>query len=174
MRNSVLWMAVLCSLGVLLTGCGGGGDVPDVGEVTGKVTLDGVPLVGAYVTFTPASGRPSFAETDEEGAYELIYLEGVHGAVLGEHTVSVSTFKAKEYGEDEEPEESEEDGEETVVAEVPEKIPVVFNQRSTLKKTVEAGPNEIDLELQSDAGEIYQPGEMPIEEEESEEDEEGF
>lgn len=172
MWTSTFRPAVFCVVAALLAGCGGGGDVPDLGSVTGKVMLDGQPLAGASVTFSPANGRPSNAETNEDGTYELMYLNGVSGAVVGEHTVSISTYKEKEFGDDEEPDESEKDGEEIESVETPEKIPVVFNQKSTLKKTVEAGSNEIDLDLKSDAGEIFQPGEMPIEEEEEDEDEE--
>ena len=49
-------------------GCGGApDDRPDLGEVSGVVTLDGAPVENAVVQFTPAAGRPSQARTAADG-----------------------------------------------------------------------------------------------------------
>lgn len=78
------------SLVTTLAGCGGS-DKPDTVPVSGKVTLDGVPVEGASVMFRPeGSGRPGTAMTDADGAYSLSsYGEPNDGAVPGEYTVAV-------------------------------------------------------------------------------------
>ncbi len=68
------------------------GDRPEIGEVTGTITLDGSPLNAALVYFSPESGgRPSQASTDKEGKYELIYIGTSKGAKVGKHKVRVTT-----------------------------------------------------------------------------------
>src|SRR5687768_9403934 len=64
-----------------LTGCGGP-EHPDVGRVSGVVTLDGQPLPEATVMFQPENGRASVATTDSAGKYSMTYLDGVPGAKL--------------------------------------------------------------------------------------------
>ncbi|MCC6508761.1 MAG: carboxypeptidase regulatory-like domain-containing protein [Pirellulaceae bacterium] len=72
---------------VMVVGCTPS-DQPEVGRVTGKVTLDGQPLSGVIVNFQPESGRASTAETDAEGNYDLIYIYGTNGAKVGKNSVS--------------------------------------------------------------------------------------
>ncbi len=55
----------VCLTMLLSMGCGGG-DMPELGDVSGKVTLDGKPLVGINILFTPEKGRPAGGVTDEE------------------------------------------------------------------------------------------------------------
>ena len=74
---------------VLLSGIGcGGGDQPELADVTGKVTLDGKPVVGVNVVFKPDIGRPAAAMTDAEGDFTLQYLDGVSGCKVGQNSVS--------------------------------------------------------------------------------------
>src|SRR5512134_2265452 len=73
-----------------LSGCGGP-DHPEVGRVSGVVTLDGQPLPEATVMFQPTEGRASIATTDSAGKYSLTYLDGVPGAKLGPHKVIIRT-----------------------------------------------------------------------------------
>jgi hypothetical protein len=87
--------ALPCSIGVLslvsLIGCGGNpAGYPATAPVTGTVTLDGVPLEGASITFSPATGRSSSGTTDAEGNYELNYTGAIQGAMLGTHRVMIS------------------------------------------------------------------------------------
>jgi hypothetical protein len=70
--------------------------LPELGSVSGVLTLDGKPLAGAIVTFQPiASEEPgsklssSVGTTDKEGRYTLMYVRDVRGAVVGEHKVFV-------------------------------------------------------------------------------------
>ena len=58
-------------LSLALGGCGSGDDRPELGQVTGTITMDGTPLTGTVVVFSPDNGRPSRGKTDAEGKYEL-------------------------------------------------------------------------------------------------------
>lgn len=123
-------VAMLC---LCCTGCGEGtpSDTPDLGRVSGIVTLDGNPLANVTVTFEPETGKPSFGGTDESGHYELVYSKSEQGAKIGQHTVRVTT-----------PTEGPEDAGK-------DPIPAKYNTKSTLKKEVKAGTNEVNLELTS-------------------------
>lgn len=130
-------------LAAVVAGCGGG---PDVASVTGTVNLDGKPLEGAMVVFTPvAGGRSSGGRTDATGHYELIFSEDREGALPGEHLVRVSTFQKGDP-------DSGKQG-------VPEKVPPKYNSRSELKKTVKDEANVIDIDLESQPGAVPQPQE---------------
>jgi hypothetical protein len=63
-------------------------------RVTGKLTLNGRPLKGATIVFTPdrakgGRGPQSFAVTVDDGAFTLKTTEG-EGAVTGWHQVTVA------------------------------------------------------------------------------------
>jgi hypothetical protein len=87
--NTILGLFVLG----LVVGCGGEkyASVP----VTGIVTLDGTPLEGILVTFSPEPtestsivGPYSEAITDADGKFELKTRYGDPGAVVGQHRIS--------------------------------------------------------------------------------------
>lgn len=69
-----------------------------VAPVSGKVTLDGKPLVGAAVMFQPSAqgkninpGPGSYGITDAEGRYTLVLIgEESKGAAVGKHKVRIS------------------------------------------------------------------------------------
>jgi len=118
-------------------GCSPGG--PALGRVEGTVTLDGVPLGGARVVFTPVDGgRPSMAVTDGSGHYELEFAGGIRGAVVGKHKVSISTFEA-----------GEKDDSGKLVGHVPERVPPKYNLETTLEQEVKRGSQVIDFKLES-------------------------
>ncbi len=121
--------------GILAIGLGcGRGDLPELGYVSGTVTMDGKPLAGAIVEFhSEAGGRPGVGVTDAEGKYELQYTGGVEGSKVGPATISITT----EWPEGEPPE-----GES-------ETIPQKYNSKTILKETVEAGNNTFDFNLES-------------------------
>ena len=79
------------ALPLLLVGCGGSGDRPELGTVTGTVTKNGEPLANAWITFNPEKGRASGGRTDEQGHYSLQYLSDAAGAKVGTHTVKIGT-----------------------------------------------------------------------------------
>ena len=125
-RFSVL--AILLSM-ILSCGCHRG-TRPDLGLVYGRVTLDGKPLADAIVSFTPeGQGRNSTAFTDNDGAYSLNYIRDIQGAVVGWHTVRISTKDIR--------------------AGKPELAPERYNTKSQLRKEVVAGENAIDFPLVS-------------------------
>ncbi|MCR9232813.1 carboxypeptidase-like regulatory domain-containing protein [Gimesia chilikensis] len=131
--KTVCTLVTLSLLAASLTGCGGGGaDTPELGEVTGIITLDGNPLSGAEVVFEPASGAPSVGKTDESGSYELIYNQDASGALPGQHTVRISKF-----GEPGSPSDTE------------NQIPAKFNANSKLTAEVKAGDNTVNFDLES-------------------------
>lgn len=122
----------------------------DLGRVSGTVTLDGEPLAEATIVFQPATGRPSFAVTDNSGRYELQYSAATKGAKLGRHQVQISTYQegdpAVEEPEFQEPK--------------PERVPARYNVNAAdnpeLSVEVTAGSNTIDFSLSSE-GEIIEP-----------------
>lgn len=78
---------------------------PELGTVTGTVSMGGKPLGEVRVLFVPepdAEGEGVYSDcyTGEDGKYELIYSgvsdEVVNGALLGTHRVAVEDAKAEE------------------------------------------------------------------------------
>ena len=124
-------LAILCVV-LLSTGCGGASR----GYVSGTVTLDGQPLSDATVEFQPDSGTPSYGETNGSGRYTLALSADEEGAVLGMHTIRVSTFRVT----------AKEDGSRQTI---PEQVPDRFNANSTMKREVTAGRQTIDIEMTS-------------------------
>ena len=114
----------------LVAGCGGSG--ASLGTVEGTVTLDGASLVGANVGFQPAEGSASFGVTDGSGHYELYFAGDTKGAVLGLHTVRITT-----------PSPSEDDPQQHAG------VPAKYNTQTELTATVEKGSNKIDFTLTS-------------------------
>jgi len=136
----------------LLSGCfGGGGNVPELIEVSGTVTLDGQPLPDAAVNFIPVvqgneESRPASGTTDTDGEYSLQYSSSQTGARPGNYRVSISTYRRE--GEDREG---------NHVAGVAEKVPSVYNVKTTLTAEVKADGSPLDFPLKSDAGPVIQP-----------------
>ena len=125
--------ALLVALTGFSLGCGGA-DVPELGYVSGKVTMDGQPLQGVSVQFNPVDGgRAGSGATNEEGEYELQYTSGYEGAVVGPCKVSINTI----WPEGEAP-----DGES-------DPVPPKYNHKTELAETVEPGDNVFNFDLQS-------------------------
>lgn len=87
-------LGLICVAGLIAAaGCpkGGGAKLNTV-KVTGTVTLDGTPLPGATVTFSPKSegARAAFGTTDENGRFTLTTLNPGDGALPGSYAVAVS------------------------------------------------------------------------------------
>jgi hypothetical protein len=153
----------VASVALCLTYAGCGESGPELGAVTGVVTLDGKPYPNALVTFTPKDGGPaSTGVTDASGAYELLCLDR-KGAPLGQHQVSVTTISQTvltEYPEvatssDNEAYEKQATGSTAAEyaaaapAQPKEPIPAKYNAQSTLLEEVKSGGNVINLELTS-------------------------
>jgi hypothetical protein len=78
---------------LLLSGCE---KRPELGLVTGTLTLDGKPLDGVLVKFMPDpetgnAGATSFSLTDDLGKFDLVFGkdQDTHGAITGWHRVIV-------------------------------------------------------------------------------------
>ncbi|MBI3462236.1 MAG: hypothetical protein HY000_04130 [Planctomycetes bacterium] len=88
----------LCALALAilaLTGCDSG---PNYVPVSGVVTLDGKPYPDAVVLFMPRApepgedpGRGSSSYTDANGRFQLKTMDGDEGAVVGKHTVQITS-----------------------------------------------------------------------------------
>lgn len=96
-RERITSLAVGSILCVLLPGCGD--DAPyELAPVSGVVTLDGKPVPYTQIVFVPTAtpenpnpGPGSAASCDETGKFELRTVRGEAGAVVGPHTVQVSS-----------------------------------------------------------------------------------
>ncbi len=118
----------------LAGGCGG----PPRAQVTGRVTLDGVPVENGIIQFYPIGGSGQSAGGGiENGVYKL-------DASPGEMTVTINASKVvgkkKMYNTADSP----------VVDQLAELIPTEYNTTNKLRATLKAGANEnIDFDLKS-------------------------
>jgi hypothetical protein len=142
MQRISFWMKVnrwvpvlaLATTAPLLAGCGNSG-LP-LASVTGQVQLDGAPLPDAVVEFQPPGSSPSYGKTDANGEFELKYTRDKPGALIGKHTVKITSGAYV----------TDEQGEEHVR---PEVVPLRYNDQTELTRLVEQGGNEFTFELQS-------------------------
>lgn len=144
-QKTGLFLLAFSLMPLLMFGCGGAGDMPDVGYVTGTVKMDGQPLSNALVVFIPMdheNARQSVGTTDENGEYELRYSLREDGAMLGKHKVTISTAGMTD--------ESEEGGE----GGGGEKVPAQYNVSTELTAEVKPGKQTIDFLDLSSEGEI--------------------
>ena len=132
--NSIATVALACAV-QLFVGCG---QEVQIATVKGQVVMDGNPVAGALVVFQPEHGRPSNGKTDDQGQYELNYSQSEKGAVVGLHSVRITTGQAASTSEGK-----------VVQAAVPEKLPARYNSKSELTADVTAGDNEVDFTLES-------------------------
>jgi hypothetical protein len=110
-------------------GCGSK-DRPALGQVHGRVTLDGKPLAHAGVVFQPESGvRESSGATNAKGEYILKYIRNDLGGAVGKNIVRISTMR--NYDPD------------------TEIVPENYNKNTTLTAEVKPGDNEINFDLVS-------------------------
>ncbi len=87
-KPGFLVFGLLAATSLLVSGCG-----PSKGTVTGKVTLDSIPLKGGRVDFSNKSGGASATvEIAEDGTYT------VKGLSAGDYTVTVVTDHLKTTG----------------------------------------------------------------------------
>jgi hypothetical protein len=79
---------------LVVTGCQKG--VRPVAPVSGLITLDGKPLAGGSIVTQPAApagsviaGKGSVAFCGADGRFQLKTLDGLDGAVVGEHRIRI-------------------------------------------------------------------------------------
>ncbi|MCR4411576.1 MAG: carboxypeptidase-like regulatory domain-containing protein [Thermoguttaceae bacterium] len=82
---------------VAILGCGGGKKLDTV-PVSGTVTLDGTPVEGAMVVFTPTTGGGAAAsgKTDASGRYKLTTRDPNDGALAGTYLVIIHKTEVKD------------------------------------------------------------------------------
>ncbi len=81
-------VVLLSALILTAAGCGGKGSLS---KVSGVVTLDGVPLSGATVSFVPVDGKGRVAsgQSGSDGSFELTTFRTDDGAYSGDYRVVV-------------------------------------------------------------------------------------
>lgn len=157
-HTSILWgspYAFLAASLLLIQGCTDSG--PKLGEVHGRVTINGEPAPYMILTFVPSSGsRSSEGRTNAEGEYTLTFSTKSTGAVVGNHSVSIirdqmamnqPQVQTKEGGY------SAQEARQMIQAQreasaKAKPIPAKFNANSELTANVEPGKNEINFDLQ--------------------------
>jgi len=87
------WKFFVCLAALaFLVGCADKGADVGTTAVTGTVTLDGQPVEGAGVSFSPksADGRAAAGKTDASGRFSLTTVTSGDGAMPGSYAVAVS------------------------------------------------------------------------------------
>jgi hypothetical protein len=82
MRSRLAWMLLFSALAA---GCGG----EKLVKVSGTATRHGKPVPNLVINFTPEKGLRSYALTDQDGKFNMIYTNGQEGVVVGTHKVWV-------------------------------------------------------------------------------------
>ena len=88
------WLVFAGTVLSLTSGCGP--SHPKLGQVTGKLIMDGEPIANGSIEFIPeGGGRPSLALTDEEGKFTAFYLPNVPGVERGKHRIRFEVARGK-------------------------------------------------------------------------------
>ena len=114
---------LLVALTSVLSGCGGA-DIPELGEVTGVVKMNGVPIEGIDVVAYPQDGRPAFGKTDENGAYVIMFKNGISGTKVGQNRITPTYVQGG---------------------------PAVPKEYTEMMFDVKPGENTVDFDMKSDA-----------------------
>ena len=149
MNKRFLAVMALVAIIAILPSCGK--KVLKTDEVTGTVTLDGSPLKGCTVFFTPAEGNgaPAVGTTDASGVYKLQTALGAAdaGTTPGDYTVHFTCLTVVKEGQT-----GDKDGEGATDDETKSAIPAKYNdpKKSGFTATVVKGqPNKFDFALTS-------------------------
>ncbi len=126
---------VLCAWVLLLAGCFDDG--LNLADVKGIVTLDGQPVPGIAVTFSPIETGMSTSSsmTDEEGRFHLKYTRNKSGAFVGQHRVIFENVPS--------------DNPQMKAVKIPKRF---MRPGHGITAQVEPGPNFIELKLNSKEG----------------------
>jgi hypothetical protein len=153
------WVRFVVAATILVgvVGCGTSG--PDTQAVQGTVTIDGAPLEGATVYFSPtgSGGAPAAGQTGSGGVFRLTTVvagaRGGGGAVAGDYAVVIQKREMPavaelstddpRYGGDRPSTESSKA--------IKELVPVVYGDAKTspLQATVKKGVNAFTFEIES-------------------------
>ena len=120
---------------VCIAGCGGRGDYPKIGTVSGTVTVEGNPAPNVAVQFSPVDGgRTSVGVTDGSGRYSLTYIAGTSGAQVGKHQIRLAPS-------------SEAPSDNQLDLSAPQDVIPAKYQGRTFEFDVKAGDNTFDINL---------------------------
>ena len=90
MRAITLFACAVLSV-AFVSGCNSGADLPPTVPAEGIVTLDGVPVVDATITFIADVGTyNASAVTNKEGKFAMKAFEEKSGAVAGSYKVAIN------------------------------------------------------------------------------------
>lgn len=122
--------------------------MPDIGQVSGTITLGGQPGANLMVTFQPEKGRPSYATTDESGAYELTYNGDASGAKIGSNQVTISTSSdgEEDYGNGD----SNREGSLEDADAIPAKYNTLSGTNPEMTVDVKSGSNEFNWDIKAE------------------------
>ncbi len=135
-QRAATTLLVLAAVTCLSLGCGGG-DGPQLGSVTGTITMNGVPVPGVNVTFIPQDkGSPSYGGTDQNGKYRLLFNQHRTGAQLGKHNVVIKNRESET-----------DDSGNRILSGVVVTIPQKYSEPGTLSTEVQSGQNKLDFAL---------------------------
>lgn len=146
---------------VVLMGCSDGPrrDGPEMVKVTGTVTLDGEPVEGAHIRFSPEAGGPAaYAVSDRRGRYELRTFDPGDGAIPGKYGISATKEEVTEAGQEFESQAAleayiKEHGERPPRRQTTNVLPEKYAAKKTSGLIAEitlAKKNRFDLELKSE------------------------
>lgn len=139
-------LAFVSALTLASSGCFGGGTSVDakLGTVTGRITRNGQPLPKVDVQFVPVKGgRASYATTDADGVYELVFSANAMGAVVGQHEVKITGGGGTV--------DLDANADADLTASTGLAIPTRYNSATELRCEVKSGENEYDVDLEFNA-----------------------
>lgn len=89
MKSRQVLLILLPVLTGALAGCGREWSAPELGQVRGKLTLDGRPLSDMMVIFEPEEGQQSVATSGDDGSFKAMYYVDLEGVQTGPCTVRI-------------------------------------------------------------------------------------
>lgn len=150
MKHSLLAIATLLTI---TTGCGPSGpETPAVTPVSGTATLNGEPLGGAVIAFSPVSGgRGASAITNDDGTFEATSFSKGDGLVPGQYGITVTKYPQgpESYGAAGDMESDEYTGEDVTPDDPENELPAKYESAETsgLTVNVEAGSPISDFNI---------------------------
>lgn len=141
---------LFCAFLLVFSGCSSS-NIIDTEEVSGTVTLDGAPLEGASVAFSPKGdqGTPASAMTDSKGFYVLQTPLGKAqaGTSQGEYIVLIRKYTQKPTGQ----KQKDDRGNETELTQPVNTLPPEYANpsKTPLSASVKPGEKTYNFELKS-------------------------
>ena len=141
-----------CLLGLAATSCTSG---PQLGNVSGRVTVGGKPVTSGTIMFHPDAGPTAVGAIQPDGAYTLRTIKPGDGAVVGSHRVTIqatnvgsgSLVDPKSFNE--EISLSRKGGKVLIPGKVTWVVPEIYSraESSALTAKVEPGSNTLNFDI---------------------------